>query len=91
MKISILERIMCGDYNIEEEITPSKNYLKISEKCLKLYESFKKTLSEEQLESFDEFLNENMGSEYEESLSYFKEGFKLAFKIAAECFSEEEN
>ena len=85
---SILEDIMFGQFTVEDKIRFSKDYKKINEKCLKLYDELKSELSEKQEEKFDNFLNENMEVEYEESVAFFKAGFKLALRIAIECFSD---
>lgn len=54
----------------------------------KLYLYFSKKLEGEDAEKFEKLCASFGGATAEESESYFKMGFKLAFSLAAECFAE---
>ena len=88
MQISVLEEIMFGQFTVEDRMVQGKAYKKLNDKCFKLYDELKSELSEEQGKKLDDFINKNTEVEYEDAVAYFKLGFKLAFRIAAECFSE---
>lgn len=88
MKNSVLEYILFDNMSVSEKMHPNVKYCKIRDKCNKMFEDLKEVLTKEQFEKVDNLINENLGLEYEASVDYFKVGFKIALRLAAECFCE---
>lgn len=88
MKNSVLEYILFDNMSVSEKMHPNAKYCKIRDKCNKMFEDLKEVLTKEQFEKVDNLINENLGLEYESSVDYFKVGFKIALRLAAECFCE---
>lgn len=81
---SIIEEIYLGKRGGLSSIKPSEEYNQICEKVIKHYEDLENQLSEKQRAMLEE-LNCVMGElSAENSMTNFKEGFKLGILIAFE-------
>lgn len=85
---SIIEEIFYGNRGQAEHIEYGKEYEKLCEQGLEIYNKFYPTLTAEQKKQFDDILNAEAGQAAEGELAFYTEGFKIGFLIAVECFAK---
>lgn len=71
---------------LSEVFENSKDYEEVNKKYYKIYEKILKLLPDE-AKLMDELFEQTGGLESEYGQMCFKEGFKLAFRLAAESYS----
>lgn len=85
MEQSIIDFILKSDETINDEVQADKTYCKASEKASKLYEKLRATLSEEQKDWFDRFLDWEAEQEEVKERKIFACGVKYGVRLVAEC------
>ncbi len=85
MEHSVIELILKSDETINDGLQADKTYCKASEKASKLYEKLRATLSEEQKDWFDRFLDWEAEQEEVKKRKIFACGVKYGVRLVAEC------
>ena len=85
MEHSVIDLILDSEETINDEVQSDKTYRKASDKALELYEKLKATLSKEQNDWFDRFLDWEAEQEDIVMRKYFKCGVKYGVRLIAEC------
>jgi len=73
---------------MNDNINMGEEYKNLSGQGLDAYNKIKKTLSKEQNELFEEFVNLNIDAAGLANEIHFKEGFKAGILLALECLSD---
>lgn len=85
MERSVIDFIFNSEDTVDDEVQADKNYRKASEKSLELYDRLMATLSEEQKDVFDKFLEWHADEESIKLEKTFKCGVKYGVRLVAEC------
>lgn len=85
---SIIEEILYGNRGQIENLDYGKEYDRLSEEGLKIYDKFYPTLTKKQKKQFDNIFNVEAGQAAEAERAVYIEGFKIGFLIAVECFTK---
>lgn len=85
MEHSIIDFMFNAREASEEYVTADKNYRKASQKSVELYDKLAATLSEEQREVLDKFLDWQADEEGIKVEKTFKFGVKCGVRLVAEC------
>lgn len=83
---SVIEDIFTGRRGNVEAVNPSAEYWLIHERFVGLCARPEETMTKEQKNAFIELQAAAGGLEGEQSLTHFKEGFKLGLLLAFEAF-----
>ena len=86
--MNIIEELYLGNLD-ESSRTPSKEYKKLCEKELKLYNELKEKLPQEFIELYEKHINAMSESAENEAISRYIQGFKTGLLIAIECMKIE--
>ena len=84
MERSIIDFILHRD-DLHEGIRENKEYRRISDKRYKIYERLMETLSQEQKELFENFVNLEIDEFAIRNDDYFKMGVKIGVRLVSEC------
>lgn len=85
---SIIEDIYYGKRGNAEAVKMNEKYWEVSNAVAEMSKEFMKTLNEEQKKKFIELSWVVPGTEAENALSHYIEGFKIGFNIAVECLTK---
>ncbi|MDE7439646.1 MAG: hypothetical protein K2N23_03975, partial [Clostridia bacterium] len=85
MERSIIDYVYETDESIYDEVKKSKEYREASERALKIYDKFTKTLTDEQKEELEKFLENEAEQEDMRVRITFRCGIKYGLRLAAEC------
>ena len=84
MENSVIDYIYETDQTIYDEVEKSKEYREASELVLKVYNKLKETLTDEQKEEFEKFIDNEGECETIKNRITFRCGVKYGVRIVAE-------
>ncbi len=88
MKESEILRIFRNGEDMHERLFVPLEKSKIKREADEVYNKLEETLSKEQFDLFNDFIDKGYDIKYEDVEKYFMEGFKIGLRIAVECLTE---
>ena len=88
MKNSLLDYIFSMDGEIHSLLIHNEEYKKIVELNSRIYNKLVAELDDKQQKEFIKFADNGTDCEAEASEAYFKIGFKMGVRLAAECLCD---
>ncbi len=88
MERSVIDYLYETDETIYDEINKSKEYREASELALKVYNKLKETLTDEQKEEFEKFIDNEGERETIKNRITFRCGVKYGVRVTAESMCD---
>lgn len=85
MESSIIDSVYEIDESINDEVYNNKDYRKASERALKCYEKLRETLTDEQKDDFEKFIEQEAERTGLRIRISFKCGVKYGARFVSEC------
>lgn len=85
MEKSLINFILSTDKGMHEEIKQEKEYERLADESIEIYNKLMATLNDEQKKYFNTFAETQLGLECKSSDTYFKEGLIFGIRLLIEC------
>ncbi len=85
MERSIIDYVYETDESINDEVYKNKDFREASERALKIYDRLKRTLTDEQNEELEKFIENEAEQEDIRTRITFRCGIKYGLRLSAEC------